>query len=150
MRRRRIEPRSVRVGVHRGSCLVAAAVIMSVLAACGNSGGGCGFVGAVNGVTVTIERGVVPAGSPATVTACADGRCTTQTYIRAMSKLGFRISSVSSGVVTVSVTISAGGRPLFSGRTTTTTVKSQPNGPNCPPTAWLAGVVAHANGALTG
>ena len=60
------------------------------------------------------------------------------------------VSPVNDGVVTVSVLLATGTRQVFTGKTTTRTVKNQPNGPGCGPTVWQADVTAHKSGQLTG
>jgi len=112
----------------------------------------CTAIGAYSGVDVRLEPGLLPpASKSAVVTACVDGACVTNTYTAPFdSTFFFPMSSVVSGKVTVSVTLTADDHRLFAGTSKVQTVKFQPNGPGCDPTVWQARVTARANGQLTG
>ncbi len=88
--------------------------------------------------------------TPDTLTACVDGVCHSQPYVSGMAPSFVAVSPVKDAEVTVSVSLAAGTRSIFTGSTTTRPRKAQPNGPGCDPTVWQAQVSAHANGQLSG
>lgn len=97
-----------------------------------------------------VEPGLLSPAAPVAVTACVDGICQIQTYTPATSPIFVAVTPVNNGDVIVSVSLTAGAQQISTGKTATRTVKSQPNGPGCPPTVWEAKVIAHDNGHLSG
>lgn len=126
------------------------ALIPAVLAACSTGPSACSAVGADSGVSVKVEPGLLSPAAPVAVTACVDGICQIQTYTPATSPIFVAVTPVNNGEMIVSVSLTAGAQQISTGKTATRTVKSQPNGPGCPPTVWEAKVIAHDNGHLSG
>ena len=99
---------------------------------------------------MTVDPGVLSLTTAATLKACIDGICQSQTFTPPRTPTMFvPTSPVKSGEVTVSVSLSAGTRQAFSGSAKTRTFRVQPNGHGCDPTVWQAKVTARANGQLT-
>jgi hypothetical protein len=118
---------------------------------CGTTGG------AADGVSVTLDSELIhaavatPAGAAATITlkACVDDVCESSSYVTFDSSLFIAVSPVKKGAVSVSLKITTSAATLFTAQTQARTIKSQPNGPGCPPAGWYVNVAAHADGRLT-
>jgi hypothetical protein len=113
-------------------------------------------MGAIEGANVVVDAGLVPASEPITISACVDDACGTQSYSSrpvsdAATSLFVAVTPVRRNAkVKVSVKIASATTQLFSGSTTTATIKNQPNGPGCSPTVWNVRVTAEADGKLAG
>ena len=120
-----------------------------LLSACGSTPKACSTVGVASGVQVDFSdiRGAHRS-QGLDVTACVgNARCQTLRGARSPVWAGV-IPGADPVQVRVRI-VTPGGRPLFRGHTRVTPVKVQPNGPDCPPTAWLARVVATGRHTLT-
>ena len=80
------------------------------------------------------------------VEACVEETCETRRATQQSPHNGMVLAPAllqDSGPVPVTLTISStDGGIVYQGRLTVHPVKSQPNGQNCPPTAWVANVFA--------
>ncbi len=137
----------------RTTRLLAGPVLL--LAACGSPQAACTMIGADSNVQVGYEK-VLRAGPSrdVTVEACVGTVChtvhepagTTQRSAQAIGGGGIHDATP----ITVRLTITEdSGKTLFRGDTEVTPQKLQPNGPDCPPTAWVARVDASGKHTLT-
>jgi hypothetical protein len=131
------------------SALVVAATL--ALSACNTPPKACTAIGALAGISITLDAGLIAPGSPATLTACVDDTCQTQVFSDPRTgPLFVGAAPVQRAAkVNVSVSVNRGGVQVFRATTTAPTIKYQPNGPGCPPTVWGVNVTAHASGELT-
>jgi hypothetical protein len=127
----------------------AVALAVALLCACCSSGKDCGLVGAVSGAEVTFEAGVLPASGVAVFRLCAERTCQQQSRTLLVHDIYFAIPTLGSKAAAVALDVTIGGQSLFSGHTTATTTKLQPNGAGCDPTAWEAKLAAHPGESLT-
>jgi hypothetical protein len=123
------------------------------LAGCGENATFCNSIGAVSGVGFVFSE-VVAAhpGEVLRVEACVEDTCETLRATERRPHNGIRVAPDllrGGSPVTVTLTISTtDGDIVYQGRLTVQPVKSQPNGPDCPPTDWVADVVASGTDVL--
>jgi Mn2+/Fe2+ NRAMP family transporter len=129
--------------------LSAVPLAIALLCAGCSSGKACGLAGAVSGAEVTFEAGVLSMSGVAVFRLCAERRCQQQSRTLPVQDIFFAIATVGSKAVAVTLDVTMGGQSVFSGRTTATTTKLQPNGEGCGPTAWWAQLAAHPGESLT-
>jgi hypothetical protein len=123
------------------------ATSIAVVAGCGNPGLACSDVGASSGVSFEFNS-VVTAheGQLLLVTACVRSTCQDLRVTNGDPQTGLVVGAdvvTDSKPVPVSLTITTRrGDTVFQASQVARPVKSQPNGPRCPPTAWVAQLVA--------
>ncbi|MBF4768345.1 hypothetical protein ISU10_11260 [Nocardioides agariphilus] len=131
--------------------LVVAALVG--LAGCGGDDTFCNQIGAVSGVGFVFSE-VVAAhpGEVLRVEACVEDTCETRRATEQRPHNGMRVAPdllQDTSPVPVTLTVSTtDGDIVYQGRLTVQPVKSQPNGPDCPPTEWVADVVASGTDVL--
>jgi hypothetical protein len=113
----------------------------------------CSLVGAESGIRVVYERALRGHPGRLTVKACAGGECQTVDAVDASHQPllivgGHQVKDATPVPVRVTV-VDQTGREVFQGHTRVTPHKVQPNGPDCPPTAWVGSVVATGRHTLT-
>jgi hypothetical protein len=136
--------------------LCAVAVLLTACQAGADPSGAdrnCSLVGADSGVQVDYGPALAGRSGRFTVEACALGDCHSLPGVSARRQrvLMVAMHQVHDATpVTVRVTITdARGREVFHGRQQVTPHKIQPNGPSCPPTAWVGRLVASGRHTLT-
>jgi hypothetical protein len=133
--------------------LVAVASVALTACSSSSSQGACSDVGAIGGIQVTLPPVALTASGAITVKACAGSDCETHRGQVASGPgstpiVGSRIHAADP--VRVSLVIhDHSGRLLFSGSTSVTPQKDQPNGAGCPPTVWVGHVVASGTSTMT-
>lgn len=138
-----VRQRSLKQSVARLS--VAAGVLVFLLSACGQTGG-CTSIGATGGISFDY-RSVLARhpGIALTVTACVRADCIqlkVGTRHRQYAVLAGHSTVTDAAPVPVSLTIvNQQQHVVFQGSTTVLARKMQPNGPQCPPTAWFGQVI---------
>ncbi len=122
-----------------------------MLTACHSGGeaaqGPCSLVGADQGIQVVYGKGPHAHGGRFTMKACVRDECRTVVGVvgpqHPLLVMVGRHQVVDATPVPVRVTvIDQSGREVFRGRTQVAAHRIQPNGPGCPPTAWVGRVVA--------
>jgi hypothetical protein len=132
-----------------GADLSAVALALALLCVGCSSGKACGLVGAVSGADVIFDAGVLSTSGVAVFRLCAERTCQQQSRTLPVEDIDFAIPTLGSKAVAVTLDVTMGGQSVFSGRTTATTTKLQPNGEGCGPTAWWAQLAAHPGESLT-
>lgn len=125
-----------------------AAMTVASLVACSDPPA-CTVIGAASGVSVTLDPELVTAAATTgTLRACVDDVCGGTSQIDD-SSIFVGLSPVKNGTASVTLEITTSTGTLFAGKAKAHSIKSQPNGPGCPPTGWYVHVTAHAGGRLT-
>jgi hypothetical protein len=129
---------------HRGWFLIAAP---GLLAACApHAAVACGDVGASSGIQIVYADVLRRHHQAVTVRACVSDVCRGEIVPSGqhrLSVIAFGQQVLHDGTpAAVSLTISGPAGELFRGETVVTPNGAQPNGPDCPPTAWGGQVVA--------
>jgi hypothetical protein len=132
----------------RRGVLVGVALLLTACHAGGEGAQGpCSLVGADRGIQVVYAQGLHGQAGHVTMKACVRDECRTVVGVvgpqRPLLVMVGRHQVVDATPVPVHVTVmDQNGREAFRGRTQVAAHRIQPNGPGCPPTAWVGRVVA--------
>jgi hypothetical protein len=122
-----------------------------VLTACGGHDPlPCSDIGADSGILISYAGPVPQSARGFAVTACAGDDCRTEHVAdkRRATIVGEDLDGPDPVEVRLRIR-DAAGRVVFSGHTTVTPQKLQPNGAGCEPTAWVGALVAHGRHTLS-
>lgn len=126
------------------TALLAAGLLASCTKACNSAG-------ATSGVTFDLRQILAHQQDRVRVRACVEDTCVTHTASPLRSGYVEVDDPAISGPATVSASLTVtdlSGRPIFDATADAELQKIQPNGPDCPPTAYTALVTAAPDGQL--
>ena len=148
--RPRYRPSPSYAGVVRCGPKVPATLLVCAWMLAGCTEQGCTAIGATSGVAFDLTRLLANQSGHVQVRACVEQTCIEHLASSSRwNKFPVNDSALTSPrSVTVQVVVTDHGRSVFDSTSRVELHKLQPNGPNCPPTAFAASVAATPDGQL--